>query len=970
MAQIVGKKITEFRYITQEQLDNDSLRWVVGDDNGTLFQPTIRQLKDLFGISQFGTFQQVLDAGSTLTKKNTVALGANDLVFTEGTAVEVGKISVNINKNGLLVTNNASSTNYGEARLGPDYLGIYAEYNASIEVEGYHEDTPDIGKYYYSGNGQGAFVMDWMSWTLSSATESAFSVHLDPNTNTMLGVGKGIWYGGGLTFEPFFTVDLLGKGTLYKKAYFPSSFDFSTDEVTRNGVRFLYRNGDNIGIGNTYGVLTTGVENVVIGANAGTAMTSSNRNVIIGYDASKLLATSGQTVAIGWSALTASTGTSNVGIGFRALIGNTGGTHNTAIGAFVMQGNTTGIQNVAIGVQALDANTTGNANCAVGYWALLGSTTGWENTAVGTTSLRFNTTGSYNTGIGRYAGYQNNTGNYNTSVGYQAHRNAVGSNNVAVGTNAGGNLTSGDGNFAIGSNTNYPAATGNNQLNICNRFYDTGNGNIGVLTTAPTNKFDVNGDVRVRTIVAGASGVDSVLVVDANGVIKKISPTYYGIPSENNLSKGFYKFSIATTAGDPGAGYMRMNTTNPATVTNFYLDILSQDGTSAVPYLANLRTGNSIYIQDMADAGIFARYNVTGTPVNNTGYWTVPVAYDSGVGTFVSESNLMLVTTYNTSGGGGGISSASNGVNNNANAAVVELGGNISKDTTLSITGSSSNSLRIDSSTSGVPLRVTSNFGGGTAVSITAGVASPGGAVTGDFGAMVISNQTWKDTENISKGLVLFRNTAGKIGNGMSITFKGVMLNSASPDYNKIISRSVLDVANITSFSTELAFTTVSVGTEAERLLIKSTGQMQFVTYTGANFNGTPVAGGWLGVDSSGNIVKGTPTGVNEAFNSIADAATMNINYTLGINFVLSGVTGARNITFSNAVEGRVLNLKVISSSGGNAKLIFPAGTKIPAGSGTGTTLDLSPQGGAIDIVNVLLDNTGTYFVTIAPNFI
>ncbi len=45
-------------------------------------------------------------------------------------------------------------------------------------------------------------------------------------------------------------------------------------------------------------------------------------------------------------------------------------------------------------------------------------------------------------------------------------------------------------------------------------------GDLGIGTTAPTQKLDVNGGARIRTIAAGAAG-DQVLVVDATGLIKK-----------------------------------------------------------------------------------------------------------------------------------------------------------------------------------------------------------------------------------------------------------------------------------------------------------------------------------------------------------------------------------------------------------------------------------------------------------------
>ena len=52
-------------------------------------------------------------------------------------------------------------------------------------------------------------------------------------------------------------------------------------------------------------------------------------------------------------------------------------------------------------------------------------------------------------------------------------------------------------------------------------FMEGTNGFIGIQNQAPTAVLDVNGDLRVRTFVAGSSN-DEVLVVDATGLVKKV----------------------------------------------------------------------------------------------------------------------------------------------------------------------------------------------------------------------------------------------------------------------------------------------------------------------------------------------------------------------------------------------------------------------------------------------------------------
>lgn len=121
-------------------------------------------------------------------------------------------------------------------------------------------------------------------------------------------------------------------------------------------------------------------------------------------------------------------------------------------------------------------NTTGTHNTANGMGALGTNTGGALNTANGMEALQFNTTGSNNVAVGADA----------------MESNTIGSNNVALGESALRSNTTGSNNIAIGRYADVASSTGSNQLSIGNWIYGT-NGNIGVGTNAPTNKFQVNG---------------------------------------------------------------------------------------------------------------------------------------------------------------------------------------------------------------------------------------------------------------------------------------------------------------------------------------------------------------------------------------------------------------------------------------------------------------------------------------------
>ena len=169
------------------------------------------------------------------------------------------------------------------------------------------------------------------------------------------------------------------------------------------------------------------------------------------------------------------TSNTNTGFGAYTLYALTTGSYNTAIGKSALQGVTTGQQNIAVGFESLISNTTGTYNVGIGRGTLRQNITGQRNVAIGNESLR-NSTGSYNVGIGAFAGYRQSTG----------------SNQLFI---SGGTLYA----DAATEKTNsiiygVTAATPENQILSLNA-------NVGIGTTSPATKLDVNGITTFRDAV-------------------------------------------------------------------------------------------------------------------------------------------------------------------------------------------------------------------------------------------------------------------------------------------------------------------------------------------------------------------------------------------------------------------------------------------------------------------------------------
>jgi len=230
------------------------------------------------------------------------------------------------------------------------------------------------------------------------------------------------------------------------------------------------------GVGAGNDANASGINNIFVGNNAGTANTYAKDNVAIGVDAlSTQSYANGNTawstfnVAVGNGALFSNNPTSNyngycnvavgyqslyynnigfnnTATGYKALYNNTTGTNNTATGFGALSNNSSGSLSTAVGMSALEHNTTGSGNTANGYYSLNYNTTGIDNTAIGVQSIAANTEGYYNTALGYYAGYNYpSTGHDNTYLGYSA----LSSNNYSGSTAIGSGATVSNNNYIV-----------------------------------------------------------------------------------------------------------------------------------------------------------------------------------------------------------------------------------------------------------------------------------------------------------------------------------------------------------------------------------------------------------------------------------------------------------------------------------------------------------------------------------------
>lgn len=199
----------------------------------------------------------------------------------------------------------------------------------------------------------------------------------------------------------------------------------------------------------------------------------------------------------------AAVGMNNSFFGFNAGPSNTTGTENSFFGSAAGFSNTTGFGNSFFGVASGNSNTSGSDNSFFGFGAGQHSTQGGNNSFFGVNAGLNNTTGPENSFVGALAGSQNTTGGFNTFVGrFAGLSNTAESNNTFIGTDSNGapGITNAT---AVGS---HAQVTQSNSLvlgsigGVNNTGADT---NVGIGTTAPTQRLEVKGNVKISGAGSG-----------------------------------------------------------------------------------------------------------------------------------------------------------------------------------------------------------------------------------------------------------------------------------------------------------------------------------------------------------------------------------------------------------------------------------------------------------------------------------
>jgi hypothetical protein len=106
-----------------------------------------------------------------------------------------------------------------------------------------------------------------------------------------------------------------------------------------------------------------------------------------------------------------------------------------------------------------------------------------------------------------------------------------------------------------------------------------------------------------------------------------------------------YVFNGTLTA-PPSSGQLRMDTTDPTTVTRLWIHNQTATGVDSSRYQLLAKAGDVIDVQDKDDATRYANFDLSAPPVAQTGYVEYTVTFRGGAGTLPAGQRVAVGLVY------------------------------------------------------------------------------------------------------------------------------------------------------------------------------------------------------------------------------------------------------------------------------------------------------------------------------------
>jgi hypothetical protein len=547
-------------------------------------------------------------------------------------------------------------------------------------------------------------------------------------------------------------------------------------------------------------------------------------------------------------------------------------------GTTSLRSGATAFDNFGVGNLALAANTTGDYNNALGYQALGTNASGSFNNALGYRALYANITGSNNNAFGNSALLANTTGWYNNAIGTQAlTSNTTGSDNTAIGYQALISNTTGSYNSAIGQGALASNTTGSNNNAI---GYQAGYN----ISTGYSNTLIGDNTQTTGGITAGGGNI---------GLGSNVF--FPSVTANRQLNIGNLLFGSL-----------------PATSTSF---AEATNGTLGV-----------------ATSSPFAKFAIhANNGSTNTTLFAIGSSTASATTTLFSVSNTGLISGLNLNLTGGATTTALAVTGSTTISSVLNVGGAVSANSTLSVAGN-----------------VTISNSGGLIVGGATRVTAAGAFLAGDGSAGAPSHSFSNSTTNgmfLATTDTLGFSTAGtqrltidasgNVGIGTTSPYRQLSVGNSAVFGGDVLAGSFTATSSASLASTTLTGNTLfSNATSSGSLAVTGSTTISGVLNALNTVN--------LGASTLGSLtVAGNTTLANATSTSFfANVLTANVaafGQTATSSFSSAGVLNIANqgqSTSTIVTLGGVQFLSASSSATGNLFLGLQAGQAITSGNG------------------------------------
>ena len=318
-------------------------------------------------------------------------------------------------------------------------------------------------------------------------------------------------------------------------------------------------------------------------------------------------------------------------------------------------------QNTAFGVTALASNTSGNAVTAIGYQAGNANTDSSHNTYIGNQSGRI-ATGANNTFVGSGTGQANIGGAQNTFLGtFAGYDVTTGTYNTLVGYNVGRGLTTGNYNTIIGGDVTGLSTSLSNTIILADgqgnqRLYINSSGNVGIGTTSPNARLDVNGPTIITGSLTVTQGITGSLLGTAS-LATTASNALTASFVQNAISASFASTASFVTTAQTASFVQNAVSASFASTASSADNFLVRGTLTAQTIVAQTITSSTDFVTGSTRFGSLSSntHQFTGS-VSITGSLTTNGnTIVSGSLTVATSSNQGGVQLYSNSSVGGGI---------------------------------------------------------------------------------------------------------------------------------------------------------------------------------------------------------------------------------------------------------------------------------------------------------------------------